>query len=173
MNNPEASSGLEKLLEMLNKIAEGSIEREDLTSKELLPTPPTVQGCRMINPEVSSRLQRLLGILNSKAVDGSIEWKKPTSDELFSTSVARFSFTIAMGHSDDIDSFIFGMYDPRGVLVSLVTTADEQYPDDVKDNIRELWTTVSARASHLIIFLDQALNALEGDAEKNPSAGGA
>jgi hypothetical protein len=68
-------------------------------------------------------LQRPCGILNSEAVDGSIEW--------------------------------------------------EQYPDDVKDNIRELWTTVSARASHLIIFLDQALDALEGDAEKNPSAGGA
>jgi hypothetical protein len=163
MNNPEIPSGLQKLLAMLeNKTADGSIEREQSTSDRALPTSAAIRGCKLINPEVSLRLKRLLAMLSTKTADESIEWKKPTSEELFSTSVARSSFTIAMGRVDDVDVFKFEMHDSRGVLVSLVTSTDEQYPRDIRDNIRELWVTVSTRASHLIRFLDQALNALEG-----------
>jgi hypothetical protein len=163
VNNPDISSGLQKLLAMLeNKTTDGSSEQEKPTPKEPAPTPASGQGHRMVNPEVSSRLKKLLAMLETKTVHGSIEWKKPTSDDLFSTSVARSSFTIATS-GGDVDAFTFGMYDSRGILVSLVTSTDEQYPEDVKDNIRKLWTTVSTRASHLVRFLDQALNALENE----------
>jgi hypothetical protein len=55
------------------------------------------------------------------------------------------------------------MYDSRGILVSLVTTIDEQYPRNIRDSIRQLSGAVSTRASHLIGFLDRTLNALEDE----------
>jgi hypothetical protein len=162
MVNPNVSPQLLRLLELLkNKTLEASIERDRRTPGEISPTSVAGKGPEMVNLEVCSRLQRLLEILISKTVDGSIEWEEQTSDELFSTSIARSSFTVATRHADSSGVFSFGMYDSSGVLVSRVTNTNEEYPENIRDGIQKLWTTVSARASHLINFLDQALNALE------------
>lgn len=164
MVNPESSLQLQRLLAMLkDKALETSIERDRKTSGEIPPTTVAKKAPAIVNLEVSSRLQRLLEILINKTVDGLAEWKEQVRDQLFSASIGRFSFTVEFRHDNVASLLSFGMYNFKGVLVSRVTSADEQYPEAVQEKIRELWTTVSTRASHLVSFLDQALNALEDD----------
>ena len=165
MVNPESSLQLQRLLAMLkDRALETSVERDRQTSSETLPRAVAkTKASEIVNLEVSSRLQRLLEILISKTTDGSAQWEEQVRDELFSTSIGKFSFTVETRLNNATSLLSFGMYDFKGVLVSRVASADEQYSEAVQEKIRELWTTVSARASHLVSFLDQALNALEDD----------
>jgi hypothetical protein len=163
MVNQESSLQLQRLLAILkNKTLATSIGRDKQGSNEIFSRSVPVKGSEMVNLEVSSRLQRLLEMLIGKTVDGLIEWEEPIRGELFSTSIGNSSFTVEKRHANAVGVLFFGMYDSKGILVSRVTSTDEQYPESVQDKIRELWNTVSARASHLVGFLDQALNTLDG-----------
>jgi hypothetical protein len=162
MINPESSLQLQRLLAILkNKAPDMSIGCDRQASNEIIPGSVVKNGYAMINPDVSSRLRRLLEMLIKKTADGLVEWEERIRDELFSTSIGKSSFIVETRHVNSISEFSFGMYDAKGALISRVTSADERYPEGVRDQVRELWTTVSARASYLVSFLDQALNALD------------
>jgi hypothetical protein len=163
MVNQESSLQLQRLLAILkNKTLATSSGRDKQGSNEIFSRSVAIKGSEMVNSEVSSRLQRLLEMLIDKTVDGLIEWEEPIRGELFSTSIGKSSFTVEKRHTNSVGVLSFGMYDSKGILVSRVTSTDEQYAESVQDKIRELWTTVSARASHLVSFLDQALSTLDG-----------
>jgi hypothetical protein len=165
MVNPESALQLQRLLDMLkNKALETSGEGSQQASNEIFSRP--VLGSRMANPEISSRLHRLLELLANKTVEGSIRWDEHLFDQLFVASVAKSTFAIERGHRNVIDLFAFDIYDPRGALAARITTTDEQYPESIREAIRTLWNIVSARASHLVSVLDQALDALE---QRSPS----
>lgn len=168
MVNPESASQLQALLEMLKRKAlETSSAGGQQPSNEIFSRPVTRTSHERVNPEVSSRLHRLLELLAKKTIDGSIRWDEQVRDQLFSTSVANSTFAIERGHRNVTDLFAFEIYDSRGALVSRVISADEQYPESVRDRIVILCNTVSARASHLVSLLDQTLDALEN---RPPSA---
>jgi hypothetical protein len=162
MINPESSLQLQRLLAILkSKAPDMSMGCDRQASNEIISRSVIKNSHEMIDPDVSSRLQRLLEMLIKKTADGLVEWEERIRDELFSTSIGKSSFIVETRHANAVSQFYFGMYDAKGALISRVTSADKRYPEGVRDQIQELWTTVSARASYLVSFLDQALNALD------------
>ncbi len=162
MVSPESVTQLQALLEALRRKAlETSGEHGQQASNKIFSRSVTQASHDRVDPEVSARLHRLFELLTKKTVDGSTRWDEQVFGQLFSTPVANLTFTIERGHRNITELFALEIYDSRGALVSRVTSADERYPENIRDKIGVPWNIVSARASHLVSFLDQALDALE------------
>ena len=114
----------------------------------------------MISPEVRERLQRLLNILKGSTLDGKIRWER-LDGQVFEASAQRASFTIRPRDGDGIEPFVLDMYDSHGTLVTSILTSDDEYPDIIRGQIRELYVLISTSAAQIVTYLDGVISDLE------------
>lgn len=115
----------------------------------------------MISNELKSRMDRLLRMLKAKTLDGTVEWSKSGRGDQLETSTSNSSFIIMSADTDGIDPFILNMFDRNGILITVLNTKDETYPEELREAVRDLWVTINTSAAHVMRFLDQALDDLE------------
>ena len=113
----------------------------------------------MVPTEISQRLTRLLAILRSRTMAGTIEWSRADdiAPDAISTSVPSISVSIHSSDNDGLQPFVLNLYDQEGRLVTSVSSNSDDYPDEVGEQIAELWTVIHTSAGQIVTYLDRAI----------------